>query len=113
MPNGNSADATRQGQAFRRRATTPPQDIALLVGVDEAHDTLSGPRRRRSILYREFFEFADVRYERLATISVAHIYNLRKRRGYREKRMVFHKTRPTPVSIGERRHRNRKGGPPS
>jgi transposase InsO family protein len=76
-------------------------DIELLAMVDEAHDTLSGPATQK-ILYREFYEFADIRYERLANISVAHIYNLRKRRQYRERRMNFEKTRPAQVSIGER-----------
>jgi hypothetical protein len=51
-----------------------------------------------AILYREYFEFADARYERLANISVAHIYNLRKHGSYREKRMTFQTTRRTPVS---------------
>jgi transposase InsO family protein len=77
-------------------------DIELLVTVDEAHDTLSGPATQK-ILYREFHEYADIRYETLSSISVAHIYNLRKRREYRERRMSFQKTKPTPVSIGERR----------
>jgi hypothetical protein len=53
-------------------------DIELLAQVDEAHDTLSGPATQ-NILYREFYEFADLRYERISSISVAHIYNLRKR----------------------------------
>lgn len=77
-------------------------DIGLLALVDEAHDTLSGPATQK-ILYREFHEFADLQYERLSSISPAHIYNLRKRREYRERRMNFTKTRPTLVSIGERR----------
>jgi hypothetical protein len=42
---------------------------------------------------------------------VAHIYNLRKQRSYREKRMVFTKTKPTPVSIGERRQPDPNGRP--
>ncbi len=87
-----------------------PADIGLLALVDVAHDTLSGPATQK-ILYREFFEFAGARCERLANISVAYIYNLRKHRSYREKRMVFHKTRPTPVSIGERRRLEPKGRP--
>jgi hypothetical protein len=82
----------------------------VLAQVDEAHDTLSGPATQK-ILYREFFEFADTRYERLANISVAHIYNLRKKRSYREKRMVITKTRPTPTSIGERRRSDPDGRP--
>lgn len=85
-------------------------DIALLAHVDEAHDALSGPATQK-ILYREYYEFADPRYERLANISPAHIYNLRRRRSYRERRMNFEKTRPTPVSIGERR-RPEPGGRP-
>jgi transposase InsO family protein len=39
----------------------------------------------------------------LATISVGHLYNLRKRTGYRDRRQVFTKTRPTGLAIGERR----------
>jgi hypothetical protein len=42
---------------------------------------------------------------------VAHIYNLCKWRSYRERRMVFTKTRPTPVSIGERRKPEPGGRP--
>jgi hypothetical protein len=45
----------------------------------------------------------------LSSISVAHIYNLRKRREYRERRMSFQKTKPTPVSIGERRRPEPEG----
>jgi len=84
------------------RARYSNADIELLVIVDAAHETLSGPATQK-ILYREFHEFADPQYESLSAISVAHIYNLRKRREYRERRMNFEKTKPTPVSIGERR----------
>jgi hypothetical protein len=100
----------RQGRGRRFTSHYTAADIGLLALVDEAHDTLSGPATQR-ILYREFFEFADARYERLANISVAHLYNLRKHRSYREKRMVFTKTRPTPVSIGERRRPEPEGRP--
>ena len=79
-----------------------PKDIALLAEVDEAHETLSGPATRR-LLDRGWTEYADARYENMAKISASHIYNLRKRRMYRERRSTFEKTRPTPVSIGERR----------
>jgi transposase InsO family protein len=97
-----------RGRRFTSQYTAA--DIALLADVDEAHDSLSGPATQK-ILYREYFEFADARYARLANISVAHIYNLRKHRSYREKRMVFHKTRPTPVAIGERRRPEPEGRP--
>jgi transposase InsO family protein len=100
----------RRGRGKRYTARYTPADIALLAHVDEAHDTLSGPATGK-ILYREYYEFADHRYERLANISVAHIYNLRKERSYREKRMNFEKTRPTPVAIGERRRPDPEGRP--
>src|SRR6204780_4324980 len=93
---------SRQGRGQRFSARYNPGDVALLAQVDEAHETLSGPATQK-ILYRQYHEFAEAGYERLAEISVAHIYNLRKRRSYREHRMVFTRTRPTPVAIGERR----------
>jgi hypothetical protein len=48
---------------------------------------------------------------RLADISVAHIYNLRKSRAYRQRRIHFEKTRPAMVSIGERRRPDPQGRP--
>jgi transposase InsO family protein len=100
----------RRGRGERYTARYTPADIAVLAEVDEAHETLSGPATRK-LLYRGYYEFADARYERLANISSAHIYNLRKVRGYRERVMVFTKTRPTPVSIGERRKPEPGGRP--
>lgn len=47
--------------------------------------------------------FGDARYERLAGISVAHLYNLRKQTGYRRQRQVWTKTRPVTLPIGVRR----------
>ena len=48
-------------------------------------------------------EYGKSKYERLAGISVAHLYRLRQSRRYREQRMDFTKTKPTNISIGERR----------
>src|SRR4029077_18449522 len=77
-------------------------DCELLAAVDEAHGTLSGPATRR-ILEREYGEFGDARFQRLAEISVAHLYNLRRSRAYRQRRISYQPTKPTPVSIWERR----------
>jgi len=77
-------------------------DIELLASVDEAHETLSGPATRR-ILEREVEFYGRQQYARLATISVAHLYNLRKSQRYRERRLNYTKTRPATVAIGERR----------
>ncbi|MGA7832180.1 MAG: DDE-type integrase/transposase/recombinase [Terracidiphilus sp.] len=85
-------------------------DIALLASVDEAHETLSGPATRR-ILEREVELYGQQQYARLATISVAHLYNLRKSQRYRERRLNYTRTRPTTVAIGERRKPQPQGQP--
>src|SRR4051794_9349361 len=85
-------------------------DIELLASVDEAHETLSGPATRR-ILEREAELFGRQEYARLATISVAHLYNLRGSQRYRERRLNYTKTRPTTVGIGERRKPEPRGQP--
>ena len=93
---------------FARRYT--PADIEQLAAVDEAHETLSGPATQK-ILYRELYEYGDERYRRLSTISVPHIYNLRKSRAYRDRKICYQKTRPVRVSIGERRRPDPQGRP--
>ena len=93
---------------FPRRYTAA--DIELLAAVDEAHETLSGPATQK-ILYREFHDYGDERYRRLASISVPHIYNLRKSQPYRKKRIAYQKTKPVQVAIGERRRPNPQGQP--
>lgn len=93
---------------FQSRYTTA--DVGLLAAVDEAHGTLSGPATQK-ILYREFHDYGDRRYERLASVSVAHIYNLRKSRTYRACKVDYQKTRPVQVPIGERRRPDPQGKP--
>jgi len=85
-------------------------DIELLASVDEAHETLSGPATRR-ILEREHLLYKRPEYARLAGISVAHLYNLRKHARYRERLLNYTRTRPTAVSIGERRKPQPQGQP--
>lgn len=85
-------------------------DVELLALVDEAHETLSGPATRR-ILQRELQLYGKQQYARLAAISVAHLYNLRNSRRYRERRLNYVKTRPTAVAIGERRKPDPRGRP--
>lgn len=85
-------------------------DVELLAQVDEAHETLSGPATKK-ILEREFGEYKHAEYERLAGISVAHIYNLRQRPRYRERRLNYIKTRAVQVAIGERRKPRPDGKP--
>jgi transposase InsO family protein len=93
---------------FPRRYTN--EDAVLLATVDEAHDTISGPATQR-ILQRALGDFGDARYQRLAELSVAQLYRLRKSRAYRQRLTTYQKTRPTKVSIGERRRPQPNGQP--
>jgi hypothetical protein len=85
---------------FTRKYTS--EDVALLAETDNLHKDLSGPAMVH-LMHREYHLYGDGRYERLATISVAHLYNLRKRAGYRNMRENWEKTKRSTVPIGERR----------
>src|SRR5882724_8367104 len=85
-------------------------DVNLLAYVDQAHGNLSGPATRR-ILEREFSEYGQAAYQRLAEISVAHLYRLRNSEAYRKRNTSYQPTRPTPISIGERRKPQPHGSP--
>jgi transposase InsO family protein len=85
-------------------------DIGLLAYVDKAHGNLSGPATRR-ILEREYAEYGQAAYERLASLSVAHLYRLRNTPAYRKRNASYQPTRPTMVSIGERRKPQPNGEP--
>ena len=85
-------------------------DIRLLADVDRVHERLSGPATC-CILRREWEQFGQKEYERLAGVSVAHLYNLRHSAGYRKYAAVFEPTRPSGVSIAERRRPDPDGQP--
>ena len=86
------------------------QDVALLAQTDTLHGTLSGPATKR-LLVRALEIYGDRRYEHLARISVAHLYNLRGRASYRNRRRQWDKTHPTPVAIGIRKAPQPEGRP--
>lgn len=85
-----------------RRHRFPTQytgvDTACLASVDEANDTMSGPATRK-ILERAFSEYGKQEYKWRASISVAHLYRLRKSKTCRTRQAKFTKTKPTPVAI--------------
>jgi hypothetical protein len=87
-----------------------PEDTALLVKTDRAHERLSGPATKR-VLEREYTIFGNERFKRLKNISSAHIYNLRDTRQYLSQAKFFVKTKPTKVNIGERRKPDPQGQP--
>lgn len=99
--------------AYRRRrfpARYTPSDIELLAELDNAHEALSGPATQK-LLQRAFHDYGDQRFQRLATISVAQIYRLRKTLRYRERHAIYQHTRPATVALGERRQPDPQGRP--
>ncbi len=108
-----------EGRGLRKRYRAPQNgwarkftdlDVALLAETDALHNTLSGPATVH-LMRRAWERYGDARYERLAAISVGHLYNLRKERGYLARRQVFAKTRPTGIAIGVRRAPTPDGRP--
>ena len=85
---------------FARKFTTA--DVKLLAQTDALHNTLSGPATK-CLMQRAYTVYGDARYARLATLSVAHLYNLRHQAGYQATRTHWTKTRGYAVPIGQRR----------
>jgi transposase InsO family protein len=107
------------GTGLRKRYRAPAKgftriysraDVALLGETDALHGGLSGPATRH-LMQRALRVFGDMRYQRLASISVSHLYNLRAGTGYRAQRQHWTKTHPVSVAIGERRAPRPHGRP--
>ncbi len=77
-------------------------DVELLVEMDRANEDVCGPAIAH-LLHRAYSVYGDARYERLSTLSVSHLYNLRKSAGYQARRVSFTKTHPVCNPIGVRR----------
>jgi len=95
-------------QAFARRFTDA--DILLLAKIDQQFGTLSGPATAH-LLQRAFSVYADARFERLAGVSVSHLYNLRHSYRYCAQRVAHTPTHATAVSIGTRKAPAPEGRP--
>jgi hypothetical protein len=91
-------------------AEVPPGRRRVIDGGGSGARALSGPATQ-CILKREHQEFGKKDFVRLAGISVSHLYNLRASLLYRKHAAVFESTRPSPVSIGERRKPDPQGQP--
>lgn len=85
---------------FARKYT--PTDIALLVEMDKANEDACGPAIVH-LLQRAYQVYGGPLYERLAGLSVSHLYNLRKSAGYQAQRKHFTSTRPVCNAIGVRK----------
>lgn len=77
------------------------QDTLLLARVDDAHGVLSGAATKR-IFERALTVYGETEFERLANISVSHIYNLRQSFVYRQNIAIFTKTKGPKNTLGIR-----------
>ena len=98
----------RTHQGFKNIYTA--DDIRLLAALDERHNTLSGPATKK-LCERAHTLFGQTQYQRLAGISIAHLYNLRKSKPYLGQRYTLEKTRPKVALIGERKKPQANGQP--
>ncbi len=85
-------------------------DIRLLAELDSWHDTLSGPATKK-LCERAYHCFGQLEYQRLAGISVAHLYNLRHSTPYTRQRWHYEKTKPKASTLGVRRKPTPNGQP--
>jgi hypothetical protein len=86
------------------------KDVWLLAKTDELHDFPNGVAVKK-ILERMVQEYGDIAYKNIATISVGHIYNLRKSVHYQRLTKKYQKTKPKVVNIGERKKPEPNGIP--
>ena len=105
---GRLAPRQRTVRGFARRYSKA--DIRLLAAMDERHNTPNGLTLKK-LCERAYAVFGQAEYERLAGISVSHLYNLRQSQTYRRQRHTVDKTRPVSLPIGERRKPQSDGQP--
>jgi transposase InsO family protein len=98
----------RTTSGFSRRFTD--EDIHLLAAMDKRHSTPNGLTMKK-LCERAYTVFGQNEYQRLASISVAHLYNLRKSSAYLRHRRNVEKTHPRASHIGERRKPRPNGEP--
>jgi len=85
-------------------------EMELLAKTDELHGYLSGPATKK-ILEREHRIYGHEEFANLCGISVAHLYNLRKKNVRSGLGKTFTKTKPAVSRIGERTKPDPKGLP--
>ena len=108
LKHGQLQPGTSAGNGFSRKYTDA--DRRLLAELDERHETLSGQATKK-LCGRAWRLFDLPAYQRLAGISVSHLYNLRRSSTYQRAWRSFDKTRPVINAIGERRKPQPNGQP--
>jgi hypothetical protein len=91
---------------FPRKYTR--KDMELLAITDGIHGYLSGPATKK-VMEREYLVYGHEGFRNISLISVAHLYNLRKRNARLGK--TFTRTKPVICRIGERAKPDSKGMP--
>lgn len=86
------------------------EDIVLLAEIGAAYE-YQNANALRKVFYDMYHIYGDNNFEKLSRISASHIYNLKKTRVYQCRTLEYTKTRPTAVSIGERRKPEPNGIP--
>ena len=86
------------------------EDVALLAEVDNAENRRTGAAVKKTCRDM-YYLYGDVRFERMAKISVSHLYNLRGTRVYESRSLTYEKTSPTKVDIGVRAKPQPEGQP--
>lgn len=85
-------------------------DMELLARTDELHDYLSGQATKK-VLEREYLVYSHEEFKNISGISVAHLYNLRKRNIRLGLTQRYTRTRPVASPLGERARPDPKGEP--
>ena len=86
------------------------EDIARIAEVDNAEGRRNGAALKKT-LSDMYQAYGDRRFERLATISISHLYNLRGTRICQSRSLTYEKTKATSVAIGIRRKPQPYGKP--
>lgn len=79
-----------------------PRDVSLLADVSNVTLNQNG-RALKEMCLSMYTEYGDIRFEKLAKISVSHLYNLKKTRVYESKSLFYTKTNPVQRDIGLRK----------
>lgn len=85
-------------------------DARLLAKIESLHPVKSGATIKK-LCERAYCVHGESEYERLSTISVSHLYNLRESKAYQNKRRHFEKTKSKRSDLGVRKKPRPDGKP--
>jgi len=107
----------KRGRIAKRKRTQPTfpciyttEDITLLSDLDNAEGRRTGAAVKKTC-QDMYLVYGDKRFERLAEISVSHLYNLRGTRVYESRSLTYTKTQAVSVNIGVRAKPKPEGVP--